>query len=130
MRISDWSSDVCSSDLLMQDGTLARRFRGDLHVQRLVVERYEETRTAHAAQLIEHHWAIAQRQRTEVADACRHRLRQAAGAGEQAFHLAGAQLGQPDKARQADRKNTRLNSSHSCATRMPSLTCTNKNNTN
>jgi len=77
---------------LMQDGPLARRLRKDFHVQRIVVERDEEARAAHAAQLIEYQRTIAQRQRTEVADAGGHRLRQAAGAGEQTFHLAGAQL--------------------------------------
>src|SRR3546814_20572015 len=30
MRISDWSSDVCSSDLLLADGDGERRFAGDL----------------------------------------------------------------------------------------------------
>ncbi len=77
---------------LVQHRTLAWRLRQDLHLQRLVVERDEEARAAHAAQLVEHQRSVAQRQRSEVADARPHRLRQAAGAGQQPFHLAGAQL--------------------------------------
>ena len=60
---------------LVQHRTLARRLRQDLHLQRLVVERDEEARAAHTAQLVEHQRSVAQRQRTEVADAGRHRLR-------------------------------------------------------
>ncbi len=85
---------------LGQHRLLALRGRQDLHVQRLVVQRYEETRATHAAQLIEHQRPIAQGQRTEVADARGHGMRQAAGTGQQAFHLARTQLRYPDETRQ------------------------------
>jgi hypothetical protein len=64
----------------------------DRHFQRFVIQRNDKTRTAHAAQLIEHQRPIGHRQRAKVTDAGRHRIRQTAGAGDQPFHLRGAQL--------------------------------------
>lgn len=79
---------------------LARRDRQHFHAQRLVVEGHDKTGAAHAAQLIEHQRPVRHRQRTKVADAGGHRMGQAAGAGDQAFELGGAQLGNPDHAGQ------------------------------
>ncbi|MCY1431282.1 hypothetical protein D9M71_472470 [compost metagenome] len=69
---------------------LARGDRQYLHVQRRGVERYEEARATHAAQLVEHQRSVGHRQRAEVADTGTHRMGQAAGAGAQALQLAGA----------------------------------------
>lgn len=90
--------------------------RGDgqcLHVQRRGVERHEETRAAHAAQLVEHQRPVGHRQRAEVTDAGTHGMRQAAGAGTQPLKLAGAQLRYPDNAGQpwASRTTSKVSSS-------------------
>lgn len=82
----------------LQHRLLVRRVRQGTHLQRPVVQRDEEARTAHAAQLVEHQRTVAERQGTEVADAGRHRVGQAARAGEQALALAGAQVRQPEQA--------------------------------
>src|SRR3546814_6385741 len=97
MRISDWSSDVCSSDLH------AGHHRGDGHV------RGGDARTAEAVE------------------------GDAAGgdvvAGVEGGHAPEvAALGADLHARAPhhvveDRKSTRLNSSHYCATRMTSSAC-------
>ncbi|MNL10924.1 hypothetical protein D3C87_1317390 [compost metagenome] len=80
--------------------SLARGDRQDFHSERFVVERHHEPRAAHAAQLVEHQRSIGHRQRTKVTDAGRHRMRQAAGAGDQSFELCRTQLRHPDHARQ------------------------------
>src|SRR3546814_5266306 len=47
MRISDWSSDVCSSDLLRRRGGYDRRLvRLDLHADRCVLACHSGTRVA------------------------------------------------------------------------------------
>ncbi|MCY1437761.1 hypothetical protein D9M71_539360 [compost metagenome] len=79
---------------------LARRGRQHLHAQRFVVERNDEAGTAHATQLVEHHRPVSHRQGAKITDAGTHRMGQAARAGDQAFHLAGTQLRQPDHTRQ------------------------------
>ncbi|MNH25356.1 hypothetical protein D3C79_853440 [compost metagenome] len=68
---------------------LARCYGQYRHVQRLVVERNEETRATHAAQLVQYHRPISHRQGTEITDAGTHRMGQAAGTGAQALQLAG-----------------------------------------
>lgn len=55
----------------LQHRLLVRRVRQGTHLQRPVVQRDEEARTAHAAQLVEHQRTVAERQGTEVADAGR-----------------------------------------------------------
>src|SRR3546814_3742240 len=102
MRISDWSSDVCSSDL----ATIAV---GDLHehVRARVATGHRAGRTDR-----KHPLAL-------IADIT-HRRARGIGAHERLGPglIAGKQkltIGVT-----ADRKSTRLNSSHSCASRMPS----------
>src|SRR3546814_8278226 len=86
MRISDWSSDVCSSDL-------ARRVA--------------------AAGVPHQPGAIALRQRAQRPEGPRYA---AAHASRPRFHARSRhRLGD-----RADRKSTRLTSSHTCAYRMPS----------
>src|SRR3546814_7119533 len=97
MRISDWSSDVCSSDLrrrrrLVQPHRIAPV--GDALEQEIAVE-FGQRRRAHAPLGIDEFDA-------------------------QPLDRVAA------VAAQEDRKSTRLNSSHSCASRMPSSACKNK----
>src|SRR3546814_10481680 len=106
MRISDWSSDVCSSDLLEILG-LVDRFAVGLH---------------DAIGGAQHQLAHADALEVEVVadhlDRRRHHV------GE--LHLADAQsaaaAGRAEPA-EKDRKSTRLKSSPYCASRMPSSAC-------
>src|SRR3546814_6736872 len=106
MRISDWSSDVCSSDL-HRDG-------GGNHVG-------QDGRAQAAANDEKAQYAVlGQRRIAVVADRDHlfaHRI-----AGQMALHreLLGEAMNVAIGDRDADRKSTRLNSSHSCASRMPS----------
>src|SRR3546814_6870680 len=100
MRISDWSSDVCSSDL-------AAARKGAQQVQRrrrLVIRLDHPLRVGRAPGRFE----------TDVVDDV------AAIAGQRdaahIFQIGRARLGELAR----DRKSTRLNSSHQCASRMPS----------
>src|SRR3546814_8003502 len=114
MRISDWSSDVCSSDLLaaeLQFDPLARRIEpfdhqrpatGQIDHRRHAVEHDGRRRQAAAGRrLAEHHGAalgrLLRRQRQFAAIA--------------ADHLA-RDLAALDPALVDDRKSTRLNSRH------------------
>src|SRR3546814_5786518 len=112
MRISDWSSDVCSSDLL--DG-------GRLDAGLLAVALFLEFDL------------VGMGFRPANIHSQQHRgLVLAFGAAGAGMHLeegivgiglARQQAFQPrlgDLVAQADRKSTRLNSSHYCASRMPS----------
>src|SRR3546814_2454149 len=99
MRISDWSSDVCSSDLLDTPPVLPVDDSRVISAQAdgvVLLVRWRRT-PAKAAEL-------ALRQLDEV------------GA-----RVLGASLTQVDMIAQTrDRQSTRLNSSHSCASRKPS----------
>src|SRR3546814_2171728 len=105
MRISDWSSDVCSSDLVRAavDGDLDAAHRpmlpekaaglsADHHRHAAILQGLEELRD----QRIAEHEARAPRMADAVCQVAR---------------------AQP----QADRKSTSLKSSQSCASRMPSF---------
>src|SRR3546814_3711024 len=83
MRISDWSSDVCSSDLMQHGQFRRRRPVGPQHVEETV---FRVVRILHAAKPVK---ADFER---------RSRSSDVGGAGE--------------KAATVDRKSTRLNSSH------------------
>src|SRR3546814_8331811 len=108
MRISDWSSDVCSSDLMQHEA--APRFDrtaaqdGSIrNVAGLDVEALQQIVQADAVDLV----ADGDSQRSVlVMDAH----------GDDGMiepHVLHSRQGE-------DRKSTRLNSSHSCASRMPS----------
>src|SRR3546814_9894571 len=119
MRISDWSSDVCSSDLL----------GGGLGLRRLIAARKGLDRRferAHAEHLDIDRELFDQPLEIEIG-AARAGQQHAAKRGHP--YLVG--VGRKIIARVhigrgigvdglADRKSTRLNSSHSCATRMTS----------
>src|SRR3546814_9286863 len=135
MRISDWSSDVCSSDLVFL---------------------YPQAVFQHIPQRRADRLFGAQRRLSELADVFRdlvdhlaHGLHPLAGAQQHLFHgvsaihqmhqrqmaeLGAAMQRQCDRGDQQaqqneDRKSTRLNSSHSCASRMPSSARKKKNTT-
>src|SRR3546814_7791491 len=98
MRISDWSSDVCSSDLPPAVGSEGERpDRRAMSMER-----------RHDAPLVD---------LPEI-----DRAVDAAGGGPAAVRRDGDGEDGPFMAAQhrQDRKSTRLNSSHYCATRMPS----------
>src|SRR3546814_6633720 len=104
MRISDWSSDVCSSDLYGGGRPVAGK--GLCPAKRRVIARLRQS-FLEAASL---HQRRALREAVgEKLPVVRHVQR-----------MAGLGHGQED------RKSTRLNSSHSCASRMPSYACKNK----
>src|SRR3546814_2174950 len=120
MRISDWSSDVCSSDLRL--GTF-RQIR-DAVFDRVVGEQLGVQRVRHA---------VAVRRAGRILRIAEQMVlieRRAVDLGGGEIHFAGlyvrvTQLGDLLVGRRrvvvaTDRKSTRLNSSHSCASRMPS----------
>src|SRR3546814_9123922 len=106
MRISDWSSDVCSSDLDKPGAAIAQAaaLLGE-HLQAVHVGYCEADSAGRLALL--HDWAAA-----DLPPA----------SDDLTIAHFGEGLAQPLSKGQAvrDRKSTRLNSSHSCASRMPS----------
>src|SRR3546814_10554934 len=141
MRISDWSSDVCSSDLRLVIKALAGHFgrqlilRLNLVVRRLVAARAFEHLLFIGAREVYRRFAFLPRRgdflerlvdlarRIDLAD--RDALDQNAGAilVEQLLHplldlrldFDAPRADRLDKIEMGDRKSTRLNSSHSCA---------------
>src|SRR3546814_6281133 len=119
MRISDWSSDVCSSDLLRQ--RLQGPGRAAVTLQKLAEHHRPDVLRADQAQPVQP-LAIAQRFSFAIA----HRLKIVVGGdGGKGDWWRGAPLVPPLRPSCSasepgiDRKSTRLNSSHSCASRMP-----------
>src|SRR3546814_3492085 len=119
MRVSDWSSDVCSSDLPAR-ATLSLAYR-DTHGALIDQPRAYQTR-------IEPFFSNLLPEGT-----LRDYLARRAGVKSLREYLLLAQLGADlpgavtavpvegwDTPVEADRKSTRLNSSHQCASRMPS----------
>src|SRR3546814_6110684 len=118
MRISDWSSDVCSSDLsgrrpsLRQHGLLARGRVGIDVPPRSPLDKGPARRLARGSLLKEEVEEVGQFDRRLARD------------------FADPRVAVPDPVctlRAGDRKSPRLNSSHYCATRMPSSAGTNTN---
>src|SRR3546814_9989668 len=126
MRISDWSSDVCSSDLHLQGHLVHRPVpRGDqaAHTDRLVDDVLVAgvvTQRMLELEVLEHG-----DERLDVPEsgaglgAGRQRDRRPHLLTDRLCHLVGAALVNFRQLLQ-DRKSTRLNSSHSCAPRKPS----------
>src|SRR3546814_7533886 len=117
MRISDWSSDVCSSDLLARPGVAlfgvdpGPNAQGLCPVVRLDA-RVLQIRTIEAGTGVGYgldHIAPAPQRLATIALGYADGWPRCLGGGGAAWHR-GAR----------DRKSTRLNSSHSCASRMPS----------
>src|SRR3546814_3982712 len=110
MRISDWSSDVCSSDLARQLDATART-RQNLAYTLALAGRWRESKMVASQDLSPQdagkrvgEWAVLARPGAEA---------------QQVAQLMGVTP-------QADRKSTRLNSSHYSATRLPSSAWKNK----
>src|SRR3546814_2966022 len=106
MRIRDCSSDVCSSDLFVALET-------SLHEMRLKKSAAGLKLMARACALSAEAHCIAMRQTK---------------AGVNEWQI-GAEIAS-HFARNGDRKSTRLNSRHSCASRMPTSAGTTRNNRN
>src|SRR3546814_8305433 len=127
MRISDWSSDVCSSDLaliLSKDLPRARTVLEAIEPPDDPIRRGQLQRTR--GRLL-----VAENRFDEALALFQHELETADSITEDAgfyrmWALDGISrsqtaLGRPaEAARSLDRKSTRPNSSHSCATRLPS----------
>src|SRR3546814_9767284 len=120
MRISDWSSDVCSSDLKAREGSLAHDAAEA--IKRLTAEaeqiamRLKETEAVRPDldDRIARADIIA---RDAELDLARAMTKQASEQAE--LRVAQADLNTA-QARLEDRQSTRLNYSHYCASRMPS----------
>src|SRR3546814_4094854 len=115
MRISDWSSDVCSSDLAAElDATVAGtgcrvRLHSGIHSGVVLVS---------AGDLVRGRYEILGDATNIAAHLCDLAAPDEIVASETAL---GLDLGFFDASpRRLDRKSTRLNSSHSCAHRLPS----------
>src|SRR3546814_3268826 len=120
MRISDWSSDVCSSDLIAQqfDSIELIHAEGALDVQ--VVRHVHERQRR---QVVANQWNIGSQSRSTLVDVVeRLQVRQLHHREERLLEriLDRLRLGQQRvevlldllRYRQRDRKSTRLNSSH------------------
>src|SRR3546814_1878069 len=104
MRISDWSSDVCSSDLVQVPSGSRRQKAGAT----------DET--------ADRHCRLSLRTAAPVAsDACR-------GDCDPSAHGRAGTFCAGTSRFERDRKSTRLNSSHSCATSKPSSASQKKKN--
>src|SRR3546814_1604225 len=119
MRISDWSSDVCSSDLeiaLVHEKLLRTPLSAE--GQARIAARQGE----HSALDLEFRCADVVVREHSVFE-CRHNGRRPEEIPALDVHPALRVRQRP-----GDRKSTRLNSSHSCAHRMPSSACKKKKN--
>src|SRR3546814_10729257 len=118
MRISDWSSDVCSSDLQAAQGALARRRRGQAAERR-------PQRVLDAGIGLD---ALVCKQALQPIGgptagggivATRQRLERDRAAAQVVMLAAQAEDGRTDRTPGVeDRTSTRLNSTHQCASRM------------
>src|SRR3546814_6446249 len=130
MRISDWSSDVCSSDLFIQ---LVETYRlpppavqasisGPSGWIGTVDFLFEQVR--HVVE-IDSSWHDGPMDR--AADAERDEALRAAGYTVERYRY-GRLVGEPAAVAREDRKSNRLKSRHSCATRLPASACKKKKN--
>src|SRR3546814_9797924 len=116
MRISDWSSDVCSSDLALErpaQGKALGEQPGDIMAQhqlvdRLILKAPPDEDHPRAAEELPHHREVE----IGAAEAVEHREIVLIGeaAGRRAVDIG--LVGEEDAGRMLDRKSTRLNSSH------------------
>src|SRR3546814_10582288 len=134
MRISDWSSDVCSSDLVRggEADAVDAVDLGDGADQQAQVGHFSLTvRPAIRVDVLAEQVDLAHALRGELGDFHQHVLERpadflAAGVGHHAERaVLRAALHARDEGTRAlgarlDRKSTRLNSSHYCESRMPS----------
>src|SRR3546814_6965653 len=119
MRIIDWSSDVCSSDLVVERGERLNPVREQFVDQPLVEI---EPGVIDAPGAVGQHPPPGDREAVRLQPERLHQRHVVAPAAVMiARDLAGVAL---------DRKSTRLNYSHECATRMPSSALKQNNNKN
>src|SRR3546814_2405432 len=114
MRISDWSSDVCSSDLLAREDRVAERQRGTVAVAEIAHGGEAGAQRLHPVRLgIEGLRGGTERDFLELAGDAARVTRQmdmaVDEAGEDIFVL---EIDQRRAGLGRDRKSTRLNSSH------------------
>src|SRR3546814_10263155 len=103
MRISDWSSDVCSSDLSdLDEATRKQLERGQRVTELMKQKQYAPMSVAEQSLSI---YAVDKGYMDDVPVG-------KIGAFEEALHAHFANTA-------GDRKSTRLNSSHYCASRIP-----------
>src|SRR3546814_8003440 len=112
MRISDWSSDVCSSDLPPKRGRGAAAATPDATASCI-----------HQPAAVEPQHAAAARGEVFVVG---HQHQGGAGIGVHREQQLDHRLAGVGVEVAGDRKSTRLNSSHYCAARMPSSACKKK----
>src|SRR3546814_3718607 len=115
MRISDWSSDVCSSDLEAK-----RLERGEAIDSGPNVPRPEVTSTCQTYIDLHRHAAVRAALTGHPKVALRLMVAHAITGSYLWRVKPEPQTCRNEAARERDRKSTRLNSSHQCATRMPS----------
>src|SRR3546814_1719148 len=121
MRISDWSSDVCSSDLSATMRSALGQFVGQGGSERIVaLPQPIEIIPERAIDALADHRAIEGFLIGGLGDGDGRVGRGAFDDRHGRVLLAGLIHG-GDLVQSEDRKSTRLNSSHSCATRMPSF---------
>src|SRR3546814_7326256 len=107
MRISDWSSDVCSSDLrdvVDLDKAVLRALADQVEGKQRAIARIDPGQRHRYGRLPRVRIADEGDARRKIDGAVRLKVEE--------------RIGQVEPAQ--DRKSTRLNSSHSCAPRMPS----------
>src|SRR3546814_7012893 len=114
MRISDWSSDVCSSDLPAQLGNVGIGGHEADTGNRCADHLDDPAVRPDALQAVRFHAA-------GQAHAQDDHLLDVAGTVFAMLDIPAHELG-----KRRDRKGTRLNSSHYCATRIPSSSCKTK----
>src|SRR3546814_4851364 len=115
MRISDWSSDVCSSDLVHLLGNCGFK------------EQQEEAAKRHGCHTGERAGSGIGEARIEQINACKTEDRRkqriewhSEGPLRAGIAPAENEQGNSDKKEKEDRKSTRQDYSHECASRMPS----------
>src|SRR3546814_1286337 len=112
MRISDWSSDVCSSDLFAATDAGTDAFDGDAHLLRAAPDIGRRPRPGAAVQRIAENAADGDAVEATGRDRRIRRIRAGLdGAGGQ-WSLVGLQDVLQAWKPNADRKSTSLNSSH------------------
>src|SRR3546814_1729524 len=135
MRISDWSSDVCSSDLAITGLITTEGFRDEIEYRRGYKEDIWDVRLAPPKEITPRRRRLTVPERVlfdgsvykpldedAVRECCRRLKKQnvESVAISLLFSFANPAHEQRIAAIVADRKSTRLNSSHQCASRMPS----------
>src|SRR3546814_9676986 len=115
MRISDWSSDVCSSDLKgfnAEGVAFVRDLHASIAIAKIGFSDDDGCKLFGGSREVEAVSADVDRDRVAFIDEA---ARAIVGDVKQDFGL----LAEISDIAQSDRKSTRLNSSHYCASRMP-----------